>query len=68
MKDSRNGIAVVGAKEFTQIFAVCGFDVHEKFTDEIKQKYALIINTDCEQEIEKSDDPYPIILEVKWKA
>jgi len=67
MKDSSNKqITVIGSKEFTQIFAVCGFNVHEKISPEIMDKSALVINT--QQTLDETATPYPIVLEVKkWK-
>ena len=62
-----NNIAVVGPKEVTQIFEVCGFDVRPELTQDVMDKYALVINTGEPQPNKQVETPYPILLEVKWK-
>jgi len=69
MNDSTNRVAVIGPKEITQIFGVCGFDIFPELTDEIANNYALILVTEgAEQDPKWAKQPYPIVMEVKWQT
>jgi len=56
-------MAVVGPKNFIQIFNVVGMDIYESLNNINLDDYALILTTDAVPNV-AVDKPYPIILEV----
>lgn len=56
-----NKMAVIGKKEFVQIFGAVGFDVFETLPNNWRD-YGLVVETGGTVQTSQPETPYPIIL------
>ena len=71
MKDS--SIAVVGAKDVTEIFGVCGFELHESFTHDVEVSYPFVLCVEGDElhippHVHDGSTAFPIVMEIKWRG